>query len=202
MPSFLLRPKVTLFAAALVVPALANGACNSRTACLAYSQPEYAANNNSCLSQSDALATFTSPGCPGSIASVDGPGTFDGEICCYPVTYAPVDQSCDQTDTGFGGSSPFPPGTTTFDPTTTTEFCPPTCAEALQTGNFPCGAESSLEAYVNLLTCAGCMGTPPDGGVDCSSRCFSLCAEGPVDLDCDSCLTNECASFLTTCDEN
>jgi hypothetical protein len=202
MPSFLLRPKVTLFAAALVVPVLANGACNNRTACLAYSQPEYAANNNSCLSQADALATFTNPGCPGSIASVDGPGTFDGEICCYPVTYAPVDQSCNETSTGLGGSSPFPTGgTTTFDPTTT-EFCPPTCSEALSTGNFPCGAETSVEAYLNLLTCAGCMGTVTDGGVDCSSQCFSFCAQGPVGLDCDGCLINLCGPALTSCNEN
>jgi hypothetical protein len=201
--SFLLRPQVALFIAALVVPALASGACSSRTACLAYTQPEYAANNNSCLSQADALATFTSPDCPGSIASVDGPGTFDGEICCYPVTYDPVVQSCNVTNTG-----PTPPGTTfpgTSFPTTTgvtTSFCPPTCSQALISGSIPCAGEPAIQDYLDLLGCAGCMDSPVDGGVTCADDCPVLCSEGPLDPVCASCLMNECGSSLSTCQSN
>jgi hypothetical protein len=101
MASFFLRPPVVLVTVALAIPFATNGACGSRTACIEYTQAEYTAAG-SCLSPADALATFTTESCPGSIVSVNGPGSFDGEICCYPVTYDNVDQSC---GTAAGGST-------------------------------------------------------------------------------------------------
>jgi hypothetical protein len=200
MPSFLLRPKVALFAAALVIPVVANGACGSRTACIAFTQAEFAANGNSCLAPSDALASFTSASCPGSIVSVDGAGTFDGEICCYPVTYDSIDQSCNNVDTGAGaaGGTTFPgprPGVPT-----TTSTCPFQCSLAIGQGGPPCGSQTANLAYAALQTCAGCSG--PQGAVDCEAQCPSFCSDGPLESTCSSCLMTNCTQALTNCFDN
>jgi hypothetical protein len=205
MRSFLVRPKVALFAAALVVPAVASGACASRTACIAYTQAEYDANNG-CLAPKDALGAFTSPTCPGSVVSVDGPGTFDGEICCYPVTYDKVDQSCNNgngnSGSGFaGGGTTFGPPT----PTTTGTFpstgtCAPTCSTAIDAGLPLCGSTLANEALNQLQICAGCFESP--SGSNCVSQCSSFCVGGAVDPVCDSCLANVCGDALTSCRSN
>jgi hypothetical protein len=197
MPSFLPRPKLALFVAALVVPAVVSGACGSRTACIAYTQAEYNANNG-CLAPSDAIAAFTSPSCPGSIVSVDGPGTFDGEICCYPVTYDSVVQSCNE---GNGNSGPgFAGGVTTFGPPPPTTSCAPLCVLAFEQGGPPCGNPGAIQAYVALQACAGCNGAPTPSS--CEDQCPSFCSDGALDPTCGPCLMTSCSAAVGTCNVN
>ncbi len=100
MFSVLLPPRVGLIALVVSLPFVGSGGCGSRTACFEYSQPEYFVNGNSCPAQSGALSNFSNASCPGPVVSVDGPGTFDGELCCYPVTYDSITPDC-----GGGGTS-------------------------------------------------------------------------------------------------
>ena len=206
MAPFSLRPHAVLFVAALSIPVVASGACGSRTACIEYSQAEYAAAG-SCLSAADALATFSSQGCPGSIVSVNGPGTFDGEICCYPVTYDSVVQSCG-TGTGTG---PFPPGgpgtgftttgfqtTTQINTTTTTTFECVSCNAAIVLGGAPC-SETASNNYAALQSCAGCNPVLGDGGAPCLGLCASICGNAPIPNDCQSCMQSSCAAAWNAC---
>jgi hypothetical protein len=199
MASFLLRPRVVLFVAAVSVPVAASGACGSRTACIEYTQAEYAANGNACLSTAGALATFTTEGCPGSIVSVDGPGSFDGEICCYPVTYASVDQSCGTAPgggtTGFGASTT---GFTTVTVSTSANCQDVFCSAAVGTGIAPCG-QPALQNFTALQACAGCDSLVLDGGASCVTSCGTLCSGQTVDSVCENCLLSSCPSEWSAC---
>jgi len=94
MRSFLLRPRVVLVALVAPAPFVAGGACGDRTACFTYTPAEYALHHESCPAREDALPNFSDPSCPGPVVSVDGAGTFDGQLCCYPVTYDDVVPDC------------------------------------------------------------------------------------------------------------
>src|SRR5690348_7925233 len=107
------RTQAALAALALLVPFAGSGGCGSRTACFQYSQAEFDLKM-SCPAQDQALPNFTNPSCPGAIVSVDGQGNFDGQLCCYPVTYDDITSDCNGTGAfGTGGTTgtlPPPPG--------------------------------------------------------------------------------------------
>ena len=102
MAFFLRRWGAMLLLPLVALPFAGTGACGSRTACFEYTQGEYAVHGNSCPAQADALANFTDATCPGPVVSVDGPGSFDGELCCYPVTQDDIVPNCGM---GAGGST-------------------------------------------------------------------------------------------------
>jgi hypothetical protein len=92
---------VAIGAVVAVLP-LSSGACGN-TACLVYSQAQYTANNG-CPAASTALASFSSPDCPGAVTQVLGAGSYDGEYCCYPVTQQDSqNQGCSFGGDGLGG---------------------------------------------------------------------------------------------------
>jgi hypothetical protein len=216
----------TFFALLVVaVPFAGSGGCNSRSACLQYSPGEYAANGNACLSPSQALGSFTDPSCPGPITSVDGDGSFDGQLCCYPVTYADITPDCGQggaggtingfggaggTINGFGGaggafmSETSGVGSTGFSASAEVSssgggVCVSTCAATLTNGGMAC-TPSSEASYDALIECACAL---PDGGAGCFALCGGFCnAFGPIPPACASCLTIICPAQLSTCQNN
>jgi hypothetical protein len=188
---------------ALLPPVAASGACGSRNACFQYTQAEFNVNN-SCPDPSSALASFTDPNCPGDIISVDGPGTFDGQICCYPVTYGDITSSCGMggANTGTTGTTTFPGTTGTTGTGTTTLMCPPTCAASVNSDDSaPCGSTSSFDAWQALQPCA-CGGFTFDGGGTCGLSCGSFCQSLGLDPTCSSCLSMNCLSLIQNCMSN
>jgi hypothetical protein len=221
MASFLSLSRMALAAMTLAVPFVGSGGCASRTACFAFTVPEFDMHM-SCPSQSDALVDFTSPTCPGPIVSVDGPGSFDGELCCYPVTYDDINSDCGNSANGgavvgAGGSA----GTNTFPPVgpgpgagptsgptsgpssgTGTGTCPQTCAVALAAGGSlpPCSTNSiGVEAWGALLGACACATFEGDGGLGCESACVSFCQSLGIDPGCMSCLADKCPVQLAVC---
>jgi len=86
----------------LLVPLRGSGGCASRQACFTFSKEEF--NTLGCPQQKDALPNFSDPRCPGSIISVDSKGEFDGELCCYTVTYGDIVPDCGPGAGGQAGS--------------------------------------------------------------------------------------------------
>jgi hypothetical protein len=180
-----LRSRVALAALAIAcLPLGAGGACTGRTACFTYTQGEYAANGNQCPAAKDALPNFTDPKCPGPVVSVDGPGTFDGQICCYPVTYEDITADCGNSGMSQGGSFTSPPIT----PSTA---CAKQCAVILTNGMPPCN--SMVAALLNPLRSCATM--------QCSLLCADFINTGkPVDQTCNTCLIQNCPAQLMNCE--
>jgi hypothetical protein len=198
--------RVAIAAMVASLPFAGSGACGSRSACFQYTTAEYNQNNMSCPNQNEALANFTNPECPGTIVSVDGAGTFDGTVCCYPVTY---DDSLTNNCTGGNGSGASGTGgtvTTTFTSTTSTgtgstTSCPPTCAAALGAGMAPCGTNAAVSAWQTLLACA-CSTGDADGGGGCGTPCSSFCQALGTTPDCTVCLQGTCGMQVAICQAN
>lgn len=198
--AFLLRvSRVALAATALSVPFAASGACGSRTACFAYTQGEYDLHG-SCPAQADALASFSGTSCPGAITSVDGPGSFDGLICCYPVTYGDVHPICNGAGGGMTTGPGMPPGEVIA--VSSGPGCLPSCGIALMTSGPPCSFTSAGDTYANLQACAGCIPPFDDAGPTCTGECGAFCQNGPVDQVCETCLATNCAPLLQNCQQN
>ncbi len=171
--------------------------CGSRTACFAFTQGEYAQNGDACPSPSEALMSFTDPTCPGPVVSVDGPGSFDGELCCYPVTEDGITPDCGNNG-GTGGATssgtgPLPPtgGDTS---TSSGGFCLPTCAMVLANGGQACGGTSQSDLFA-LLSCTD---------ASCAMECPSFLAGGieGADSTCTPCLDASCSTQLAACQAN
>jgi hypothetical protein len=192
----LARPSFILTVMVACLPFAGGGGCGSRTACFQFTQAEFD-QMSSCPGPKDALAEFTDPRCPGAIVSVDGPGSFDGQICCYPVTYDDIVPDCGNSGTGAVGTGAFPGTTAGGGVTTVTTSCAATCAFAIQLNDGPpCASASALNAWMNLLSCA-CAPT------SCSSSCTPLCQDvGGIDDTCTSCLQATCPDALTACMAN
>jgi hypothetical protein len=182
-------------ALALALPFSAGGGCGNRTACFAYTQGEYAQNGNACPSPTDALASFTDPACPGPVVSVDGPGSFDGEICCYPVTEDSIVPDCGNTSSTGGSTStgPPPPPTGGFSSGTGIPTCTTTCADTLVEGGQPC--TNGGGPFASLVACASST---------CTVQCPTFLAGGAVvaDATCEPCLAAGCPSELMMCQES
>jgi hypothetical protein len=169
------------------LPLTAGGGCAGRTACFTYTKGEYAAHGNQCPASKDALANFTDPKCPGPVVAVNGAGTFDGEICCYPVTYEDIVPDCGNEGTGGqGGSFTSPPP-----PMSTPPACSSSCSVIIQEGMMsPCtGMAETL--FAMLHDCAN---------EQCSIDCAPFILNNqPVDAGCNMCLSVMCSTELTNC---
>jgi hypothetical protein len=201
---------VIILALALALP-VAAGSCG-RTACITVTAMDLV--NGVCPSAAVAQARFADPTCGGNITSVDGAGSLDDGLCCYPVSEGDgppgVDPGCSSTAT----DTEFPDTDQDSDTDSQTETffgvggsggggtggsgscAKATCASALA-GSVPfsqvCGAPTaSLDA---LVACA-CAPT-------CLSACSpTLCVMNAPDDGCLSCLETSCASQLATCQSN
>jgi hypothetical protein len=208
MLSFLLRPRVLVAAMALALPFAGGGGCGGRTACFAFSSAQFM-QQNSCPAQADALPNFTDPHCPGGIVSVDSDGSFDGELCCYSVTYNDIVPDCG-TGAGGAGTGTVTPGVSAVGVATGVTvsssgppMCAPSCNQALTTGSSPCGMGSPF--FAKLQVCAQCNGvSPSDGGPSCDMVCLPFCLMNapPFVNGCISCLQSSCSQELTDCLNN
>jgi hypothetical protein len=201
--SRLAMARFALAAIVAAVPFIGVGGCG-RTACFQYSQQAYAKNGNACPARMDALVNLADPDCPGPVTSVDGAGSFDGELCCYPVTYDDIAPDCTQ-DQGQGGSF----GSEGFTSTGFSESAtgvggsPPdagpclSCAEAITVGGQPCGGVA-LKAWLSLRSCAGCLAA----GQVCAAECANFCEESVIDAPCNACLQGTCDMALIECADN
>jgi hypothetical protein len=205
-----------LFAAALaampVVAGVSVGGCGAtqRTACLQFSQQEYAASGNSCPSADDALQGFTDPSCPGPVVSVNGAGSFDGEICCYAVTYDDgITPDCGNSSGGSGTTTTVTDGieedgvgfasaeeaTGVTSGGASVSCLPQTCSQVVAEGLGECGVTAAgASALSDLSTCA-------------SNQCFADCPNFPSNSvaavpACQMCLQGSCSGELEECDDN
>jgi hypothetical protein len=172
MPPFFLRPATALATTVLLLPFAASGACGSSTACFRYSNDLFVVNGDRCPAQADALPNFSDPNCPGPVVAVNGPGTYDGELCCYPVTYADITPACGSSSTGMGGAftmdvgvgvGPPPPGSEVAGGGGSNPGCSQTCDNAIFFGATPCFG-APLDAYLALQACSGCGDGGTSGG--------------------------------------
>lgn len=207
MRFFFLRPGVAFATIVIVLPFAGNGGCGSNTACFSYTQPQFAANGNSCPAQKDALPNFSDPNCPGPVVAVNGPGDFDGELCCYPVTYDAITPDCTNAGGVGGGSmgvSTGPPGVGGFGPVS---VCSVTCNAALFSGPPPCGGVA-LAAFQALAACIGCSSAGTGGSAaSCVSQCEPVCTNPAAGtcltcLPCLTCLQSDCPTELAACQSN
>jgi hypothetical protein len=201
------RSALALAVFVLGLPFAASGACGGGTACFQYTQPEYAIHGNSCPAQQDALPNFSNTSsCPGSIVAVNSAGSFDGEICCYAVTFSDIVPDCGSNGSGQGGFNGGSMGFTSTGFTSSTASvggagppppsCAPSCVDAITNGGTPC-ADPGLSVWEALLGCA-CSGAI-DG---CAMECSSLCQDSTLGGSCNDCLMMNCASEIATCDNN
>jgi hypothetical protein len=206
MISRTLSSRLLLAAAVLALP-FTGGGCG-RTACFTWSTQEGA-----CPAQSEALAFFSNPLCPGQITAVDSEpvNEYDGKLCCYQVT------AREQTDEGlcqgfggsssggqgFGGSSSSPVSTGVGQggfggASTTGQGGGTTCArcgEEIGTTSPALLCDGSAELFKELIDCA------------CSGACGAVCADNfcagnPASSDCAVCLQDAslgCGNQLTAC---
>jgi hypothetical protein len=212
MRFFLLRPASALATLVLLLPFAGEGGCTNDTACFTYSASEFAASGNGCPAQQDALPNFSDPNCPGPVVTVNGPGQYDGELCCYPVTFQAITPACSNGGSS-GSSASFvsPPSmgvgpevaaaSATAAATSSSSGgpggCSVTCDAALATGMAPCGG-AAANTFAELQLCIGCSGGEPDAS-GCLSACQSFCAGGGVGFVCLSCLDNECGPQVSAC---
>jgi hypothetical protein len=195
--AWLRSPAVAATLAIAGLPFAAGAGCAGRSACFTYTQGEYTLNGNSCPSVSDALASFSDPKCPGPVSAVDGPGSFDGQICCYPVTYDDVVPDCGNSGlSGQGGgfTAPPPPPMVGVGGSVgggSTGSCQPLCNEFLLTGLTVCGGGIAAMELQALVSCA--MAT-------CAPNC-GLFIGGCQALDstCEGCLQITCSTELSAC---
>ena len=210
------RPsEILVMVVALVLPFKAGG-CAGRTACIVVTASDLQ-NNGTCPDQATASTRLVNAPCAGSITSVDGSGALDGDLCCYPVTYAsgggdPV--PCEE-DPGFGGGTAVGPpigssssggfGGGTFTTTTTGTGTPGcvTCNEALNGAPFDQACNPMVDGgppnpsmlLTSLRVCA------------CASACTTacdptLCLGNAPDNACTTCLEGACAAALMACQQN
>jgi hypothetical protein len=213
---FVPRPRLSLAAVCLALPVAASGACGGGTACFQYTPSEYAVHGNSCPAQDDALPNFSDPDCPGAIVAVNSAGTFDGQLCCYAVTFAGVVPDCGVSNPASSGDGEVsPPGVSVtmgvggFGPSASVSEtvgmvgtgtggsvpgCVSTCSVAVVNGGVPCSG-GSLAAYNNLQSCV-CGGS---SGVCPGGPCDSFCDDLPATAACDACLQGVCSAQLSAC---
>ena len=142
-----------------------------------------------------------------AIVALNSAGSFDGEICCYAVTFSDIVPDCGSNGSGQGGFNPgtgVGMGTTAFATSSASvggagaapPACASSCVDAITNGGTPC-ADPGLSVWEALLGCA-CSGAV-DG---CDMECGSLCQNSSVESQCLACAMMNCASQLATCDSN
>lgn len=202
-------PARLLFTASVLALPLAASGCG-RTACFTWSTQE-----GTCPAQSEALAFFSNPLCPGQITAVDSEATsdLDGKLCCYEVTAR--EDSEEANCQGFGGASSG--GSKAVGNGGSVGF-------AVSTGGDVGGAGPSTTGAGGGAPCARCsevigVTTPTefcDGsaelfkdliGCACSGPCGAACADNfcpgnPASSECAVCIQDPsqgCGNQLTAC---
>jgi hypothetical protein len=189
-----------VIALAVAIPALDAASCGGRTACFTNDPgqpcPTPESINNSITGSPTGM-------CTDSIASVDGPGTLDGNLCCYPVTYVsssvgvPCNLGSGTIFNGMGGgisssssSSGF--GMGGFGTGGGTTSCV-SCNQALNGAPF---GEVCDQSTLNTLRQCACASA-------CTSACDpTLCFGNAPDNGCLSCMQQSCSSDLMACQSN
>ncbi|MFS8067638.1 MAG: hypothetical protein ACMG6S_14840 [Byssovorax sp.] len=202
---FRILPSRLLLAAAVLALPLTGGGCG-RQACFTWT-----ASEGTCPAQSEALAFFSSPRCPGRITSVESAPTseLDGTLCCYEVA---GDERVDQPSCqGFGGSNS---GSESSGFGGSAEFAVSSTGGpggfGGQGGSAPCAR--CAEAFTQLSPEQLCSGTSADllktlFGCACNTTCAaqcgdSFCAGNPPSPECGNCLQDPvqgCGEQLAAC---
>jgi hypothetical protein len=190
------RSEILVAVIALAVPVEAGGC--GRTACITVSAAQLP--SGMCPSTDMARARFDADSCFGAspVASVDGPGAIDGDLCCYPVTEGSSDNGAVPT-CGVGGNEGvgvgFGVSTSGGFGGTTTIGCAP-CRSALQGAPFSqvCQGPAS-EALQQLRACA-CAS-------NCTTQCDNtLCFGNMPDNACLTCVNSACGGALMLCERS
>jgi hypothetical protein len=194
-PPRLARYLVIGLAAAL----LRLGGCSGRTACFTVTASDLGPDQT-CPDVAVATTRLVNNTCGGSIESIDGAGSLDGDLCCYPVTYFGSnsddgDIDCEISPGGsFGGSSGIASsassGISGFGGSTTTSCA--TCNQALGGAPFD---QACNPAVLSAVTTCGC-------STACASACQATLCTGSgnaPDNGCLSCLQASCLSQLQSC---
>jgi hypothetical protein len=195
--------ELLLVAVALVLPFKAMGC--GRTACFTVTSADL--KNGACPDVMAAAARLEGPACAGqaNIASVDGAGTLDNGLCCYPVTFGDTNPAF--VPCGAGGSFTVTTGISVESAmvgvgasssisTMTGTFCVK-CKEFLAGMSGPLCSGFALTNEVAVQNCA-CTAT------SCQTDCDqTLCGPGNAPDDaCRACLLQGCAMEVTACQGN
>ena len=207
---------------AVVALPLKAGGCGS-SACITVTPAQLV--GGACPSAAAARSRLVVQSCPVTITDVSGPGTLDGNLCCYPVVTQSQNNGFDicgfgaggsVTSTGFGvGGGGFPgPTSTGFGGSSTVGVggagggifadagdCT-TCFAALVDGADPSLICSGSTAELDNLAACVC----GDAG-ECTGVCGpSLCAGQPIASPCSGCLQSStnvtCTDAVSVCMQN
>jgi hypothetical protein len=220
MPSLISSPRAARAAVllAVVLLPLKAGGCAGSSACINVPQSTYAASG--CPSRA-AAGSFFASSC--AVESVDGDATYDGELCCYPVTPTGNGDDCN-VPVGFGGGvvgmtagvsgsggavvavgsgvvfdgggfgGSGSGGFGGFVPVDAgCASCAQTLSEGLSGSSVCPGAAGA--SFMSLVSCA-C--------TNCPTQCAAtLCdADGGLAGDCQSCIKGPCGGQLESCLNN
>lgn len=189
--------RLLVIALALGALPLKSGACGGRTACFTVTAAELG-GGQACPGVGEASTRLLNTMCPGSVESVDGPGSLDGDLCCYPVTYGPLpgDSICGVTFPTTSGD--FPTGTSASSASSGTAIGfdgGPTgpcvsCNAALNGAPFGQVCDPTPLSKLRVCACAA----------NCTDACDpTLCAGNAPDNGCLACVQASCASELAAC---
>lgn len=179
--------------ALLAIP-LSSASC-AHTACFLWS-----AEAGECPAQNEALARFSSPDCGGVVQSVDGQGSFDGQLCCYPVTQIGSSDfgvgDCniiEEPPSGVGGATTGTSGVGGVGGSPCTS-----CANGIlgSTLDPPSLCPAAQMLFDQLFFCA-CKGP-------CAAQCGdNVCSSQPGSQECGNCVTTPdpdgCADEFNAC---
>lgn len=182
----MVRSKMTWAAAASVMalcllPFKAGG-CAGKTACISVSPADFA-KTGQCPSAAQMTDFFFDDCFGGHVESVDGEGTYDGQLCCYPVTNFDENGGIAECFGGFGGgvggAGGFGGGCAT-------------CADFVATPglspNVLCNGFD--QTFLDLQDC-GCQ--------VCPTCALNFCKNVGATTECLNCVESECVSAFSAC---
>lgn len=184
-----MRPKMTLAAMTAVISVgllpIKAGGCGGKTACITFSEADFA-KAGQCPSQAD-MDEFFSTDCGFTVASVDGEGTRDGQLCCYPVTNF-NDNGVGECIGGFGGEGGFGGvgggvggGCVT-------------CGDVIDIPTSPALLCFDGDNAFSNLTICGCN--------ECAECQLNLCKSTKPTVECAQCLRDTCPSEVNDCENS
>jgi hypothetical protein len=187
--------RLLVIALAVAIPLLDVASCGGRTACFT-NDPGRPCPSPDTINM--AINNGVTGVCDGSIASVDGPGTLDNNLCCYPVTYVGSSQGVpcnlgsgifNGMGGSFGGTSSSSSG---FGTGASTTACV-SCNAALHGAPFSEVCNQSTLTTLRQCACASA----------CTSACDpTLCFGNAPDDGCLSCMQQSCSADLLACQSN
>lgn len=183
------RLTLTTFAAvfACALLPMKTGGCGGSTACITISPEEYA-KRGGCPPVSE-MEEFFFGSCNfdfSNVLSIDGEGSYDGQLCCYPVTksnndFGGIAEECTGGVAGAGGFGGAGGGCAS-------------CAQAIAEPGIPpiavCSAfGGSPYGDLSACACASC--------VECE---LNLCKNVGPTAECLACLAEACVSEVAACE--